>query len=110
MLVVQALSAGVICKHYRTGVTIMAKTDWTGIRIRRSTLAEMKKIMATLTIAYEQGKYEAKQRHDRLITLDDVIVELIRRDGAKRERARKSANGRKRPDVQALDTSAVLDG
>lgn len=88
----------------------MARTDWTSIRIRRSTLQALHGVVKTLERATEQGQYAPMQRHDRLVTIDDAIVVLISRDQAKRERAKKSRQSKKRSEVHTDDTSATVEG
>lgn len=75
-------------------------TDWTSIRVRRSTILKLRAVVASLERAHNNGQYEPAYRHDVLVTIDDAINVLIDRDSHKRERARKSRERSRRADSQ----------
>jgi len=79
-------------------------TDWKMVRIREGTRQDLERVRASLRRAAEQGQYDAANRHDVDITLDDVIRELIRRDDAKRERAVKSRQRKGQARIQTEGT------
>lgn len=84
------------------------KLDWTTLRVQKSTRDALERLRQKWLDLEEQGKVEiSTQRWVQLMTVDDVILELVRRDDAHRERA-KAARQAKQVDSALVNLKEFL--
>ena len=83
-------------------------TEWTMLRVRRETHAELTAFIASLVRAADIGAYAIEARHESAITADEAIRVLLARDRQHRSRRSKSQATRRR--AKSRDASSPLAG